>query len=124
MRKVVELVKTCEACPAQWEGKTDDGKFVYVRYRHGGLSIGFGRTISRAIFASHLAMNDKFQLDGKYDGEMELSELKALTAGEIEWPDVDVHGYSRHTDIDEDLQGLTWNAALEVVEREEMERVG
>lgn len=38
------LEKTCKACPAQWEGELSDGTFVYIRYRYGVLSIGFGET--------------------------------------------------------------------------------
>jgi len=37
--KVVEVWKTCDAFPAQWEGKTKDGKDVYVRYRWGNLTV-------------------------------------------------------------------------------------
>jgi hypothetical protein len=33
------LTKTCEACPAQWDGETILGKAVYVRYRHGILAV-------------------------------------------------------------------------------------
>lgn len=37
--EVAELTKTCGACPAQWEGKTACGKYIYARYRHGFLSV-------------------------------------------------------------------------------------
>jgi len=37
--KLVKLKKTCSACPAQWEGKLEDGRMVYVRYRWGYLSV-------------------------------------------------------------------------------------
>lgn len=36
--KVKELHRTCCACPSQWEGMTDDNKFIYVRYRWGYFS--------------------------------------------------------------------------------------
>lgn len=39
MYKVVKLIQTCTACPSQWEGKTDDGKSVYIRYRWGQLTV-------------------------------------------------------------------------------------
>lgn len=29
------LTQTCIACPSQWDGETDDGRPVYIRYRHG-----------------------------------------------------------------------------------------
>jgi len=37
--KLVKLVQTCFACPSQWEGKLDDGRMIYIRYRWGVLSI-------------------------------------------------------------------------------------
>ena len=33
--KVSHIEKTCYACPAQWEGKTQCGKSIYARYRGG-----------------------------------------------------------------------------------------
>lgn len=36
--KIVDITQTCGACPAQWEGKLDDGRMIYVRYRWGHLS--------------------------------------------------------------------------------------
>jgi hypothetical protein len=33
------LKRTTIASPSQWEGETLDGKEVYVRYRHGLLSV-------------------------------------------------------------------------------------
>lgn len=33
--KIVKAVQTCLACPSQWDAWTDDGKYVYMRYRHG-----------------------------------------------------------------------------------------
>jgi hypothetical protein len=39
MLKIISLSKTCEACPSQWEGKTAEGKKVYIRYRWGRLTM-------------------------------------------------------------------------------------
>jgi len=36
---VIKIDQTCGACPSQWEGKTVDGKEVYVRYRWGYLRV-------------------------------------------------------------------------------------
>ena len=33
------LEKTCTACPAQWEGFTDTGREVYIRYRGDRFSV-------------------------------------------------------------------------------------
>ena len=47
--KLRTLEKTCEACPAQWEGQLEDGRYVYVRYRWGVLRVGMGDTKDQAI---------------------------------------------------------------------------
>jgi len=39
MIKVSEVVRTCHACPSQWEGTTSEGQHVYVRYRWGFLRV-------------------------------------------------------------------------------------
>ena len=40
--KVVELKQTCDWCPSQWEGYTEDKRPVYIRYRWGELSVNVG----------------------------------------------------------------------------------
>lgn len=40
---VTELRRTCYACPSQWEGATEDGEHVYIRYRWGFLSASVGK---------------------------------------------------------------------------------
>lgn len=50
---ITELRKTCDACPAQWEAKTPDGQFVYIRYRYGVLTMGVGPSIDHAIHHRH-----------------------------------------------------------------------
>ena len=36
------LVRTCTACPSQWEGKTVDNRPVYIRYRWDNLTVRIG----------------------------------------------------------------------------------
>jgi len=35
---MIEKHRTCMACPSQWEGKLDDGRMFYMRYRHSHFS--------------------------------------------------------------------------------------
>lgn len=36
------IIRTCCACPSQWEGKLDDGeRMFYARYRHGRFYLEF-----------------------------------------------------------------------------------
>lgn len=58
------LTKTCESCPAQWEGRTNDGREVYVRYRWGHLSVEIDGSV----------ILEK-EVGGPYDGSMDLTEL-------------------------------------------------
>ena len=46
--KIVELVLTCHAMPAQWEGRLEDNNYIYVRYRFDCLSFGVGATGNEA----------------------------------------------------------------------------
>lgn len=46
---VTELTRTTIAAPAQWEGRLDDGRSLYVRYRHGTLRVGVGGGIEDAV---------------------------------------------------------------------------
>lgn len=47
--KIVELDQTCGAYPSQWEGKLDDGRHVYIRYRGGHGVVGIGKTADEAV---------------------------------------------------------------------------
>ena len=48
--EVMELSRTCLACPSQWRGKLDDGRDLYIRYRNGYLTCGAGRTFDDAVW--------------------------------------------------------------------------
>ena len=81
---VKTLIRTCERSPSQWEAKTADGQYLYVRYRWGCLEIGMGVSMGAAI-ASGGNIFEK-QLGDKLDGSMELEDLRKATSGLIEWP--------------------------------------
>lgn len=72
---VIELRKTCEACPAQWSGTTDEGKDVYVRYRWGTLRI----TVDDEL-VFHDALGDGL------DGFLSEEKLYRATSHIIRWP--------------------------------------
>jgi hypothetical protein len=86
--KVVALKKTCTACPAQWEGRLEDGRTLYARYRWGHLSVGIGDDIDEAIdnglsedalYADHVG-------DG-LDGFLGFEDLRAHLYGLAEFPE-------------------------------------
>ena len=37
--EIIDMRKTCGACPSQWEGHLKDGRMFYIRYRGGRLSL-------------------------------------------------------------------------------------
>ena len=49
---IIDLVQTCLSAPSQWEGVLSDGRWLYVRYRHGDLSMGVGATLDEALASS------------------------------------------------------------------------
>jgi hypothetical protein len=79
---IARIRKTCDACPAQWEGVAADGAKVYVRYRWGGLSVGVGVEPLGKDYGNVFSE----QIGDSLDGDLSFDDLKAATAGWIEWP--------------------------------------
>lgn len=73
--KIKTLTKTCDSCPAQWEGKTYDDKFVYVRYRFGNLQLSVADSEKDAVMGANCSDTVCFDVGDEMDGSMELTEL-------------------------------------------------
>lgn len=88
-----ELWQTCSACPSQWEGITEDGRSIYVRYRWGTLTWGFGDTLDAAVDESIRSQGK--QLGEEFDGELDtytmLDELNLAAPNRGE-PDASIGG--------------------------------
>ncbi len=69
---IKNLVRTCIACPSQWEAETDDGRTVYIRFRWGCLTIGIGSNIEEAVRARPIFRQ---QVSDGLDGLMEDEEM-------------------------------------------------
>ncbi len=84
---VVELKRTCTACPSQWEGTLTDGRVIYARYRHGALSVGIGDDIDQAVHSGWTddAIYADYVGDG-FDGYMDFEELRTHLYGLLEFP--------------------------------------
>ena len=99
MITVAKVMKTCDACPSQWEGTTDAGKVVYVRYRWGYLSISIGDTMTQAIRREG-PENSVFEkeIGNGLDGFITYDELMEHTRGVISWPEFEeVYRYDLHS---------------------------
>lgn len=79
--KVASVAQTCFACPAQWQGETEDGQEIYVRYRWGWLEVHLGGVLTEPIL--------DLQLGGEWHGEMTFEDLKKHTKEIISWPEKD-----------------------------------
>lgn len=75
MITVKSIKKTSRACPAQWDGLTDDNKTVYVRYRFGQLRIEVDKN---PVFTMKAGEG--------YDGFMDFERIKQFTENQIVWP--------------------------------------
>jgi len=77
MVNVIKITQTCLACPSQWEGVTDDGKMIYIRYRYGGLSVRISQQATKDIFD---AVSGKeiigVDIGDEYDGYISYDEMK------------------------------------------------
>jgi len=82
-QRLKSLVKTCESCPAQWDGVTEDGRQVYIRYRWGHLSIEVERTPSNVSYvdAPLRSWEEVYSEDAGegLDGCMDEETLRKLT---------------------------------------------
>lgn len=79
-----ELTKISKYCPTQWEGRTTDNQYVYIRYRYAKLSVGIGDTYCEAVDNSRVFIN----LDiakGKFLGQISWEEVKLLMKEVLEF---------------------------------------
>jgi hypothetical protein len=111
--KLVALTKTCTACPSQWEGVLEDGRAVYVRYRHGELSVGVGDGIDEAVRngSTDEALYADYVGDG-LDGFMDFEELKVHLYGLLEFPADLVVENERRPDWDPEALGKLLTAPV------------
>lgn len=84
--KIASLTQTCGVCPSQWEGRTDDDRGVYIRYRGGHLTVGLsepGGTVDDAVMADVAYCEAGHALDG----DMGATELSVICAPDILLPE-------------------------------------
>lgn len=86
MVKVTEILRTCFAYPSQWEGKTESG-YVYIRFRWGTLAVRSGSTLEDAIAGPTIF---EWHEADEYGGFLEYAELKKITAGVLDLPDLEI----------------------------------
>ncbi len=84
---VKEIEQTCEACPSQWEGTTDDDRCIYFRYRWGFLSVRISSPGDKFKFAGVRGKEIlRKQLGDSYHGILSYEELVKATSEIIQLP--------------------------------------
>ena len=87
--RVNTLAKKNSAAPTEWEGITDTGRGIYVRYSGGELTIYLGDPDNGPELAEangRLILLKVVELDDFNANVMNLADLKTHTAGFIDWP--------------------------------------
>lgn len=81
----MKIRQTCAACPTQWEGTLDDGRFVYFRYRHGRLTIDIAKDADSCMYGTGdtTVWFEDFTDERGNDGFMDDDEVKAIIEGAL-----------------------------------------
>lgn len=83
---ISRIERTCYACPAQWDAWTDEGDYVYIRYRWGWLSVEISGDEREWEEDKHTIL-----LEGEFghqmSGFMSYDELRDVTKGVLVLPD-------------------------------------
>ena len=84
------LVKTCPACPSQWEGKLKDGRMYYVRYRWGCLEATISKDktddVMDAVGGEELHYDEQ---GDDFDGAMDTHVMKERLSKVLSFKDCD-----------------------------------
>ena len=84
MITIVKQEQTCNMCPSQWDLWTEDGKYLYVRYRWGVLSIDLADSVDHWNANEHTLIFCE-PIGDDLDGYMTLEELKEYTKDIFIW---------------------------------------
>lgn len=81
---ITEMKCTCGACPVQYEGKLEDGKFFYFRARWDEWDFGVGDSRDEAVTQSMLIEPTGFARTGEVgDGDFSASWMGHAEAERI-----------------------------------------
>jgi len=78
MTTIARAVKTCEACPAQWDAWTTEGQYLYLRFRYGHGTVEAQPSPDTDTWTWPVEPLAEFWWGDGLDGSMELPEFAAL----------------------------------------------
>jgi len=85
--KVNKIIRTCSACPSQWEGTLSDGRMIYIRYRWGFLTVsvsdGPTNSIDDAVKGYKIYSE---QIGDPLDGILGYGKLKGIISDFVDLP--------------------------------------
>lgn len=75
-RSIVRAIRTCIACPSQWDAWTADGQYLYLRYRSGvGTADAYDSPDSDRWTRIPDGNTARFDTGDRHDGEINLDEF-------------------------------------------------
>lgn len=75
---------TCTAFPNQWEGRTFDDKFIYIRYQYGRLQIGVSSDEYQSVYGGIDASVYYLEIPD-FIGELTIEGIRKLTKKLLDW---------------------------------------
>jgi hypothetical protein len=81
--EIKAIVRTCTACPSQWEGKLENKQDIYIRYRWSHLTVQIGNTLTEAIISEPVYHN-QFGLS-PYEGWLSNIDMMNILTQETDY---------------------------------------
>ncbi|MEU0991945.1 hypothetical protein [Streptomyces sp. NPDC005953] len=88
---IAKTVRTCRACPSQWDAWTPDGQYLYLRYRHGTGSIEHHPGPDQDAWDYTVDPTIRQWNDGTQSGSISLTDF-LTSAGAALTPDAQILG--------------------------------
>ncbi len=77
--KLTQLKQTASFCPSQWEAITQGSHYpIYIRYRHGRLTVQIGKLGKRIGSAVRGAVIHESRHGDEYDGVISWDQVKPI----------------------------------------------
>jgi hypothetical protein len=71
---ITKVIETCSGCPAQWSARTDDGRFVYIRYRQFRVDVNVVSLLEESFISAYGG-----------DGVLSYEEMVSRTQGYLDF---------------------------------------
>lgn len=78
MITIVRAVRTCRACPAQWDAWDADGQYYYLRFRFGHGTVEAAASPEDYMTGTESRVVAEFEHGDGLLGEIELTEFAEL----------------------------------------------